>query len=111
MLAFLRLFSLMVTATKQSTDSIPTTTFDFPTVEETTQRIRDLNERLIASSKSAGLVALDTFEKALHGLEDFEQKVASASQLEWVSAAATAHSKFVSDLSGSYTTAVRDLLK
>ena len=41
---------------------------------------------------------------------DFEAKVASASQLEWVSALATTHAKFVSDMSASYTKAARDLL-
>jgi hypothetical protein len=101
----------MVTSTKQNKASTPTTPFDFPSVDDATQRVRDLNERMIASSKSAGLVALDTIEKALQSVGDFEQKIASASQLDWVSAAATTHSKFLSDVSDSYTTAVRDLLK
>ena len=56
----------MTTATKQSKPADANTTFEFPSVEETTQRMRDLNERLIDSSKSAGLVALDAFEKAMH---------------------------------------------
>ena len=91
------------------TASIPT--FDLPSIEETTQRIRDLNERLIESSKSAGLVTLDAYEKALQSLVDFEEKVASASQLDWVSALATTHAKFITDVSASYTKAARDLLK
>jgi len=85
--------------------------FDLPSVEEVTQRIRDLNERLIDSSKSAGLVALDAYEKALQGLADFEQKIASATQLDWVTALAETHTKFVSELTASYTKAARDLLK
>ena len=95
----------------QSKTSTPTTAFDLPSVEEATQRIRDLNERLIESSKSAGLVALDAYEKALESLVDFEQKVASASQLDWVSALATTHAKFIADVTTSYTEAARDLLK
>ena len=101
----------MTTATKQSKPADAKTTFEFPSVEETTQRMRDLNERLIDSSKSAGLVALDTFEKAMHSFEEFEQQIASASQLDWVSEAAKTHSKFVSEMTSSYTEAVRDLLK
>ena len=101
----------MATATAQSKTSTPDSGFEFPSVEETTQRIRDLNERLIESSKSAGLVTLDAYEKALQSLADFEQKVASASQLDWVSALATTHAKFISDMSTSYTKAARDLLK
>ncbi len=101
----------MTIATKQSKADESNTAFEFPSVEETTQRIRDFNERLVESSKSAGLVALDTFEKALHSFEDFERQTASASQIEWVSAAVTAHTKFISEMSGSYTAAARDLLK
>ena len=70
-----------------------------------------LNERLIESFKSAGVVALDAYEKALQSLADFEQKVAKASQLDWVTALAATHAKFISDLSTSYTSAVRDQLK
>lgn len=101
----------MTTATKQGKPADANTTFEFPSVEDATQRIRDLNAQLIDSSKSAGLVAVDSFEKAMKSVEDFEQQVASASQIEWVSAAATAHVKFISEMSGSYTAAVRDLLK
>ena len=101
----------MTTATKQSAADKSNTTFELPSVEETTQRMRDLNERLIESSKSAGLVALDAFEKAMHSFEEFELQIASASQLDWVSEAAKTQSKFVSEMTSSYTAAVRDLLK
>ncbi len=97
-------------ATKTETTSTPSFATDLPSVEEAAQRIRDLNERLIDSSKSAGVVALDAYEKALQSLTDFEAKVASASQLEWVSAVATTHAKFVTDMSANYTKAARELL-
>ena len=78
--------------------------------EEAVERIRDLNERLIESSKAAGLTTLDAYEKALKSLLDFEQKVASASQLEWVSAIASTYATFVQDISAAYTKAARDML-
>ena len=59
--------------------------------------VRDLNEKMIESSKSATLAALDAFEKALHGVGDLEQKAAAATQLDWISAAATSHAKFMAD--------------
>jgi hypothetical protein len=98
-------------ATTQSKTSTPINPMDLPSVEETTQRIRDLNERLIASTKSAGLVSLDAYENALQSMVEFEDKVASASQLDWVSALATTHAKFIGDVSASYTKAARELLK
>jgi hypothetical protein len=101
----------MVTTAQQSKTSASNPAFELPSVEEATQRIRDLNERLIESSKSAGLVTLDAYEKALQSLVDFEEKVASASQLDWVSALATTHAKFITDLSTSYTKAAREVLK
>jgi len=78
---------------------------------EAAERIRDLNERLIESSKNAGKVSLDAYEKALKSLVDFEEKVGNASQLEWVSALASTHAKFVTDVSAAYTQAARELLK
>lgn len=78
--------------------------------EEAAKRIRDLNERLIESSKAAGLTTLDSYEKALKSLLDFEQKVAGASQLDWVSAIASTYAMFVQDVSAAYTKAARDLL-
>lgn len=83
---------------------------DLGAYEEAAQRIRDLNERLIESSKSAGNTTLDAYEKALKSLVDFEEKVAGASQLEWVSALAQTHASFVRDVSAAYTKAARELL-
>jgi hypothetical protein len=88
----------------------PPTGADLGTYEDATQRIRDLNERLIESSKAAGLTTLDAYEKALKSLVDFEQKVAGASQLDWVSALSTTYATFVQDVSAAYTKAARDLL-
>jgi hypothetical protein len=83
---------------------------DLGPYEEAAQRIRDLNERLIESAKSAGNTTLDAYEKALKSLVDFEEKVAGASQLEWVSALAQTHAAFVRDVSAAYTKAARELL-
>jgi hypothetical protein len=102
------------TQTKTGSTEAPKSSFpsfEIPSVEEVSDRIRGLNERLIESSKSAGAVTLDAYEKALQSLVEFEEKVASASQLEWVSALATTHAKFITDVSSSYTKAARELLK
>jgi len=85
--------------------------FEIPSIEDATQRIRDLNERIIESSKTAGLVTLDAYEKALSSIAEFEEKVASATQLDWVSALATTHAKFINEISSAYTKAARELLK
>ncbi len=102
----------MVTSAKQNTTTSPASTpFELPSIEDATQQMRDLNERLVESSKSVALTALDTFEKALQSVGALEQKAAAATQLDWMSTAATSHAKFLVDVSTPYTTAVRDLLK
>jgi hypothetical protein len=78
--------------------------------EDAVARIHALNERLIESSKAAGLTTLDSYEKALKSLVDFEQKIAGASQLEWVSALASTYATFVQDVSAAYTRAAREML-
>jgi predicted RNA-binding Zn ribbon-like protein len=83
---------------------------DLGAVEETAARIRELNERLIESSKAAGLTTLDAYEKALASMLELEQKVAGATQLDWVGALAQTHAKFVNDITAVYTKAAKDLL-
>ena len=73
--------------------------------------MRELNERMTVSSRSAVLTALDTFEQALQSVGELEKKAASATQLSWISAAATTHANFVSEVGAQYATAVRGLLK
>jgi hypothetical protein len=79
--------------------------------EETANRIRELNEKLIQLAKESGQSSLDTYEKALQSLVDFEKSVASRSQLDWVTGLANTHAKFVQDLTGFYIKAAREALK
>jgi hypothetical protein len=83
---------------------------DLGPYEEAASRVRELNERILESMKATGLTSLDAYEKALKSLVDFEQKVAGASQLEWVSALAATHASFVNDVSTAYTKAAREML-
>ena len=84
---------------------------DLGPYEEAAQRIRELNEKLIDGAKAAGTTALDAYEKTLQSMVDFEEKVAGASQLDWVSALAQAHAGFVRDMTAAYTKAAREVLK
>jgi hypothetical protein len=94
-------------ATEQNSGSANVT----PSVEEITERIRTLNDQIIDAAKSTGGAWLDTYEKALHNVLDFQTQVANASQLEWVSAIALAQAQFVTDVTTAYTKAARELLK
>jgi predicted RNA-binding Zn ribbon-like protein len=78
--------------------------------EEAAARIRELNERLIASSKAAGNTTLEAYEKSLESMLGLEEKVAGATQLDWVSAIANTHAKVVRDISAAYAKAAREML-
>jgi predicted RNA-binding Zn ribbon-like protein len=80
-------------------------------VDEVAQRIRELTERFIDAARKAGNASLDTYEKSLQSLVDFEERAAGASQLDWVSNIAQAHAKFVQDVSAAYVSAAREVLK
>jgi predicted RNA-binding Zn ribbon-like protein len=80
-------------------------------VEQSAQHIRELTEQFIDAAKKGGNASLDAYEKALQNLVDFQQQIAGASQLDWVSSIAQAHAKFVQDVSAAYVAAARDMLK
>jgi hypothetical protein len=87
------------------------TTIGFGALDDTVSRIRELNEKLAQLAKQQGRVTLDTYEKALQSLIDFELAAASASQFDWVSALANTHAKFVQDITGSYLRLANEALK
>jgi hypothetical protein len=81
------------------------------TADAAADRIRDLNERIIESSKKAGSTYLDIYEKTLNSIADYQEKVGEQSQVDWISTIANAQANFTRDLAGAYSSAARSLLK
>jgi hypothetical protein len=79
--------------------------------EAAADRVRDLTEKLIATAKKSGTASLDAYEKGLTNFVDFQQKVAGASQLDWVSTVVQAQTEFFTEVSAAYTAAARENLK
>src|SRR5580704_6091179 len=75
--------------------------------EAEAQRIRSLNEQVLARARAAGTSAVDGYEKALQDMADCETKVAGNSQLDWLQAVARSHTKFVTDLASMYANAIK----
>ena len=86
------------------------TAADTSAFEETAKRIRELNENLIQPAMKSGQNFLDTYEKALQGLLDFEKSVVSRSELDWVTGLGNTHAKFV-QTSPTYIDAAREAPK
>lgn len=78
--------------------------------EDVVNRIREMNEKLIEQSKAAGRANLDAYEKTLENMLELQEKTAGASQLDWVNALASAHARYVQDVSKAYTDAAREML-
>ena len=79
--------------------------------EETAERVRELNERIIDASNRGGQVYLDAYERTLKSIADFEERVAGASQVEWITTIANAQANLTRELAEAYTQAGRDVLK
>jgi hypothetical protein len=80
-------------------------------VDAAAERIRDLNERIIESSRKAGGVYLDIYEKTLNSIADYQEKLGEESPVDWVATIANAQANFTRDLAGAYSSAARSLLK
>ena len=80
-------------------------------VNETTERIRDLNERILTAGKKAGGAYLDAYEKALQSIADYQEQFAKQSDIEWVSNIVDAQAKFTREFTKAWVTAGRDALK
>jgi hypothetical protein len=76
--------------------------------EVTAQRIRNLNQQVLARASAAGAGAVDGYEKALQDMAEFETKIADSSQLDWLQAVTRSHTKFVTGLVSMYANAIRD---
>jgi hypothetical protein len=81
------------------------------TIDETTQRIRDLNERILEAGKKAGGAYLTAYEKALQSIVDYQEQVAKQTDVEWVSTIIEAQARFTRELTRLYVSAGRELLK
>ena len=68
-------------------------------------------EQFIAVARKAGNLYLDSYEKAVDRAIDLELKVAEATEQEWLRGLIETQAKFTKDLTTSYTTTARSLLK
>jgi hypothetical protein len=80
-------------------------------VNETTERIRDLNERILESSRKAGNTYVDIYEKTLNSIADYQEKIGEQSQVDWLTTLANAQADFTRQLTNAYTSAARSVLK
>ena len=79
--------------------------------EATTERIRDLNERILDAGKQAGGAYLDAYENTLQSIADYQENVAKQTDVEWISTVVDAQARFTRELTKLYVSTGRDLFK
>jgi DNA-binding protein H-NS len=89
----------------------PNQTAGTEAVEETVERIRELNEQILEAGKKAGSAYLSAYEKALQSIADYQEQVAKQTDVEWVSTIVDAQARFTRELTKLYVSTGRELLK
>jgi hypothetical protein len=80
-------------------------------LEAAAERLRKLNERIIAAGKQTGETTLSSYEKALKAIAGAVERGPGTSDIDWISHLATAQAKFIRDVTQAWSSAARDMLK
>lgn len=80
-------------------------------VDTAFEQAQDLTEQVLAASRKAGNLYLDSYEKAVDRAVELELKVAGATQQDWLKSLLQAQADFTRELADSYTSTARSLLK
>lgn len=81
-----------------------------PTIELTTERFQELNERALQESRKAGLIAVEAFEKAGWGIADLQARVAKSTQVDWLTSVLDAQAELTRTVVSAQAGAVRGVL-
>jgi hypothetical protein len=80
-------------------------------LDAVTQRVRELSEQVVAQAKKNGLAWLESYERMLKTMLDFEENAAKGSGADWATTLATTHANFVRQTSEVFLGAMREQLK
>jgi hypothetical protein len=82
-----------------------------PSVENAFDQFKELNEQLLASTRKAGNLYLDSYERTVDRAIDLERKLAGLTHQEWLKSVIEAQADITREVTTSYATAARSLLK
>src|SRR4051794_41937596 len=84
------------------------TTDDF---EQVSERVREYNDKAVDAGKKLSGTFVDTYEKYVLTLADAGQKAGEATNVEWISTAASAQAGATRELTKAHAPAAREDLK
>jgi predicted secreted protein len=79
-------------------------------LDETIDRVRQLNESIMASLRGVGLTTLTSYEALLQNLALYEIQLNSASQVDFLTTVVDAHAQFIRDSTTTWARAASGLL-
>ena len=82
-----------------------------PSVDAAFDQFKEINEQLLASTRKAGNLYLDSYERAVDRAIDLELKLAGLTHQEWLKSVIEAQVDITREITSSYATAARGLLK
>jgi hypothetical protein len=82
-----------------------------PAFEGILDRAGETGEQFVAAARKAGHAYLDSYEKAVDRAIELELKVAGSTQQEWLKNLIEAQADFTREVTSSYTSTARTLLK
>ena len=82
-----------------------------PPMEAAYEQFKDVNEQVLAAGRKAGNLYLDSYEKAVDRAIELELRVAGMTQQEWLKSMIETQADFARELTHSYTSTARSLLK
>jgi hypothetical protein len=80
-------------------------------LDEVSERLRELNERIIAAGTNSGTAYLAAYEANLKSLAEYQAKLADSTDTEWVSALLNAQADFTREIARVAAAHGKDLLK
>jgi hypothetical protein len=82
-----------------------------PPMDAAFEQVKELNEQFLTAARKAGNLYLDSYEKALDRAIELEVKLAGLTQQEWLKSVIETQADLAREVTSSYTTGARALLK
>ena len=82
-----------------------------PAIDAAFEQVKEQGEQVLAAARKAGNLYVDSYEQAVNRTIELELKVAGLTQQEWLENLIEAQADFARELTDSYATAARSLLK
>ena len=82
-----------------------------PTVGAAFEQVKDLNGQFLGAGRQVGTLYLDAYEKGIEQTIELQLKIASMTQQEWLKDLIEKQADVTREVTSSYTSTARSLLK